>query len=88
VTDLNLTVPDQLLDAIAQRVADLLADQLTVASAPTPWLDVQGAAAYIGDAPTSRVYDLTQQAKLKPHRDGRRLLFHRDDLDAYLRGAS
>lgn len=52
------------------------------------WLNAEQAATYIGGAPVSRIYDLVQTGKLKPHRDGRRLVLHRDDLDAYLRGGS
>jgi excisionase family DNA binding protein len=84
--DLNLNT---LIDAIANAVADRLStatDRQASQPAATPWLNAEQAAAYLGGAPVSRVHDLTQQRKLVPHRDGRRLLFHRDDLDAYLRG--
>ena len=32
-----------------------------------------------------RVYDLTHQGRLRPARDGKRLLFHIDHVDAYLK---
>jgi excisionase family DNA binding protein len=82
---LALTVelsPDQ-LDAVAERVAALLAPP----SAGSPWLGAKAAAEYI-DAPVSRIHDLVQLRKLVPRRDGRRLLFHRDDLDAYLEAST
>jgi excisionase family DNA binding protein len=79
--NLALDLPDDLVEQIAQRAAELVAErQATTAS---PWLDTRGAAEYIA-APVSRVHDLVGLRKLTPHRDGRRLLFKRTDLDAYL----
>jgi excisionase family DNA binding protein len=75
------------LDTVANALADAVAARLNDPNptAPTPWLNVEQAATYLGDAPVSRIYDLVQQHKLTAHRDGRRLLFHHDDLDNYLR---
>ena len=75
----SLPVPDALLDAIADRVAARLVQH----AGPSPWLNVTQAAAYIA-APRSRVHDLVARGKLRPHRDGRRLLFRAADLDAAL----
>jgi excisionase family DNA binding protein len=91
MSPLTVEIPAAVVDAIADAVIARLPPNFTSnqgVKAGSPWLNVDQAAQYIGDAPSSRVYDLTQQRKLTPHRDGRRLLFHRDDLDAYLRGAS
>lgn len=82
---LALTFPEELVDAIADRVAVKLAGQL--APKPQPWLDVKGAAEYLV-CPASRVYDLVALGLLEPRRDGRRLLFRRDDLDHYLEGTA
>ena len=48
-------------------------------------MDVESAATYLACKP-ARVYDLVSQGRLEAGRDERRLGFHRDDLDAYLRG--
>jgi excisionase family DNA binding protein len=77
--------PDQ-IESIALRVAALLADQGTTSSLPT-WLDTRGAAEYLACTP-GRVHDLVQLRKLEPRRDGRRLLFRRDELDGYLEAAA
>jgi excisionase family DNA binding protein len=53
----------------------------------TPWLNTEEAAAYIAAKP-ARVHDLVQIGKLTPRRDGRRLLFARRDLDAYLEASA
>ena len=80
---------EQLADAVAARLAPILAEHQATAPEPrTPWLSAEQAAAYLGDAPVSRIYDLVQTKRLPRHSDGRRLVLHRDDLDNYLRGAS
>jgi len=79
---LALTVPAALVDAIAHRTAELLADRLPE-PAPDPYLTVEDAAAYLS-APASRVYDLVSLRRVRHFRDGRRLLFRRSDLDAAL----
>lgn len=84
---LALTVPDEALEAIAMRVAQLLqqhAEQNPQAGdVEEGWLGVQGAARYLA-CPVSRIYDLVSLGRLHPHRDGRRLLFRPRDLDAAL----
>ena len=80
---LALELPDELLEQIAQRAAELVAERQPADA--SPWLDAKAAAEYLS-APVSRIHDLVQLRKLTPCRDGRRLLFRRDDLDAYLEG--
>lgn len=77
---LTLGVPDELVEAVAQRAAELVADR----QAPSPWLDVKGAAEYLA-CPTSRVYALTSASRIPHHRDGSRLLFRSDELDRWVR---
>lgn len=85
---LALAVPPELVDAIALRVVELLAQQEASAQPPaSPWLDVDGAASYLRCGSKQRVYDLVHAGRLKPARDGRRLLFRREDLDEYVSGA-
>jgi excisionase family DNA binding protein len=79
--NLALEVPPELVEAVAQRVAALLVERLP--GRPEPWLDVAAAAEYLS-CPRSRVYELVERHKLRPHRDGRRLLFRYADLDAVL----
>lgn len=79
---LALAVPAALVDAIARRTVELLADRLPE-PAPDPYLTVDQAADYLS-APTSRIYDLVSLRRVRHHRDGRRLLFRRSDLDAAL----
>jgi excisionase family DNA binding protein len=76
----SIEVSDELVERIAQRAAEIVADRQPNAST---WLNTESAAKYI-DAPVSRVHDLVGLGRIVPRRDGRRLLFRRQDLDAYL----
>jgi excisionase family DNA binding protein len=71
------------LDVLAELLAPRLAARLRTEKAPGGWLDAAGAAEYLATS-RGRVYDLVQLRKLSPQRDGRRLLFRREDLDRYL----
>ncbi|MGI8731413.1 MAG: helix-turn-helix domain-containing protein [Solirubrobacteraceae bacterium] len=75
------------LAAIATAVCDELEARAAgrPAVTPSPFLDVDEAASYIR-AGKQRIYDLVSAGAIEPRRDGRRLLFHRDDLDDYLAG--
>jgi excisionase family DNA binding protein len=89
VSSLPLTVTlelsDEQLDELARRVAAILADREP--PAPSAWLSAKDAAAHLACTP-DRVHDLVSLGHLEPRRDGRRLLFKREALDAYLEGAS
>ena len=50
----------------------------------SPWMDATGAAGYLACS-VSRVRTLTMTGDLPVHRDGSRPLYHRDELDAYVR---
>jgi excisionase family DNA binding protein len=49
----------------------------------SPYMTVDEAAAYIR-APRHRIYGLLSARKLTRHKEGRRTLVRRDELDAYL----
>jgi len=79
VTDpLALPLPDELVEAIARRAAEIVVDELGNGS---PWLTREAAARYLS-FPVSR---LEKDKQIPCHREGRRVLYHRDELDAYLR---
>jgi hypothetical protein len=72
----KLELPDELLEAIAARPAELVAER----PAASPWMTRRAAAEYLG-VPTSRL----EKDRTVPCRrwDGR-VLYHRDELDAWL----
>lgn len=80
------TFPTELLEAIAERVAEML-DGSTLGSswAGSPYLTVTEAAEYIR-ARRQRVDDLLSQRRLTRVKDGRRTLILREELDRYLAG--
>lgn len=82
---LEIALPAEVLDQLAERAAAIVIEQLQEqAAAPSPWMDVAAAAEYIA-APVSRIYALVSADRIPHHRDGSRLLFHRDELDAWIR---
>ncbi len=84
---LELQVPDAFVQAIAERVAELLTDSLAGGITPEPWIGVEQAAEHLA-CPPSRIYDLVSQRRLTPRRDGHRLLFKRSHLDVAIEALS
>lgn len=88
--ELIVRLTDEQLAEIARRVAVLVpADNMAGTS---PWLNVAEAAERLR-CRKDRIYDLIALGKLQPRRaaprrDGRRVLLHRDELDAYVEGRS
>lgn len=84
---LTVDLPEQLLDHLSERIAQLLAAQVSTAP-PSPWLTLAAAAEYLGCS-RDRLYKLTA-AKAVPFRrrqGGQGILFHRDELDAWVETA-
>ena len=72
----NPVALDQLADQLAERVAARV-------GARSPWLSADEAASYLS-CPLSRVRRLTMTGDLPVHRDGRRVLYRREELDAFI----
>ena len=81
----TVQLPDDLIEQIAQRAAEPVTERQQTTA--TPWLNVTEAADRLR-CEKDRIYDLVQQGKLQPRRDGRRVLLHRDDIDAYLESST
>jgi excisionase family DNA binding protein len=80
--ELTVRLTDEQLGEIARQAAALIPSSEPTAS---PWLNVTDAAERLR-CRKDRIYDLIALGKLHPRRDGRRVLLHRDDLDAYIEG--
>ena len=74
-----VALSDEDVERIAQRVASLAAGS----SPSDPWLSIDEAAEHLRAKP-QRLYDLVSSGRLKPAKDGRRLLFRRSALDTYV----
>jgi excisionase family DNA binding protein len=80
------TIPVALpLDALEPVLARLVSEALEAQfeAEPEPWYDVERAAEYLACKP-DRIYDLKAQGRLEWRKDGTRLLFRREWLDAVL----
>jgi excisionase family DNA binding protein len=82
--ELTVRLTDEQLAEIARQAAALIPTSEPTAS---PWLNVTDAAERLRCG-KDRIYDLIALGKLHPRRDGRRVLLHRDDLDAYIEGGA
>jgi excisionase family DNA binding protein len=80
-----LSVPEQFLQTLTERVATLVNERLEAARPQSPWLDFEAALAYLGFS-RDRLYKLTAARAIpfRKKRSGHALLFHRDELDRWL----
>jgi excisionase family DNA binding protein len=81
LSDARLELSQEALKAIAREVAKILAAESTPAR--SGWLTVPQAAEHLG-WPTQRVYKLTAAGAIPHRKHGQRLLFDRNELDAWL----
>ena len=81
---LSLSVPDALIEAIAQRTAAVLEERRQATDAPEPFIGVDEAAAFLGCDP-KRIYDLRRAGRIRVAKDGARLLFRISWLEEYVR---
>jgi excisionase family DNA binding protein len=79
----SASVSVSLSDADVERIAQALRDAGGREFDAEPWYDVDGAAAYLACS-RKRIYDLVSQGRLRVGRDGRRLVFRREWLDAVI----
>ncbi len=80
----TLTIPAELIERIAERAAELVLERLDGHPGErSRFLTVAEAAEYLRCS-RQRIHDLTSAGRLTRHRDGRRVLITRADLDAHL----
>lgn len=85
--NLQFDLPEEVVDAIVERAAELVIAQLTLDAAAdragdvAAYLTPRQAAIYLGCGP-QRIYDLRSQRRLTPFTEGGRALVKREELDA------
>jgi excisionase family DNA binding protein len=82
---LTFAVPEELIERTAERAAQLVLGRLDLRLGcdVSPYLTVTEAAGYLRCSP-QRIYDLLSTRRLTRHKDGRRVLVARAELDAHL----
>ncbi len=84
MSNLSVTLPNDLVQDIAERAAALVIERQGTAT-EDGWLrGVERIASYI-DSPTSRVYALSSAGRLPVERDGSALIARRSEMDRWLR---
>lgn len=86
---LELEIPAELVEAIAQRVAELVLDARPLelplsAAGVSPWLTVAEAGAFLGCS-RQRIYDMRCDGRLSSHKEGGRALVARAELEVLVR---
>ena len=78
-----LTVPDELIELVAQRAAAIAAAEQAPAAACSPFLTIPEAAVF-ARCKRQRIDDLLSAQKLRRYKEGRRTLVLRAELETYL----
>ena len=76
-----VSVPEEVVERVARRAAELLRGEARVA--PERFVGVKEAAEHLGCRP-HRIYDLVHQRVIPFYKDGSRLLFRCSELTAWL----
>jgi excisionase family DNA binding protein len=85
MSEIALSLPDAVIEHIAQRAAALAAQELGEQRSASPYLTVREAADRLRAKP-QRIYDLLSQGRLTRLKDGRRVLVSREEIDVHLAG--
>jgi excisionase family DNA binding protein len=79
-TSAEVAFPPEFIEAVAARVAVILAERPT---APEPWVGVEDAAGHLA-CPRSRIYALVSAGRIPHRKDGARVVFRCSELDEWL----
>lgn len=82
MTALTLDLPPELVEQIAERAAELVAERAGDGEADR-WLTVAEAAEYLRCS-TGRIYQLVSARRIPYSKDGSRTLFRRSELDRWV----
>jgi excisionase family DNA binding protein len=80
----QFTLPPELVEVIAQRAADILAERQAAAVDDKRWFTTPEATRYTGLA-RQFLFDARSSGRLPRHRAGRKAMFDRRDLDELIR---
>jgi excisionase family DNA binding protein len=85
LTDVSLPIPDELIDALARRLAEIVLTEMEADLRPSQgrWLRAKEAADYLGWT-RSALYARVHAHSVPHYKIDRMLLFRRDELDRWL----
>jgi excisionase family DNA binding protein len=78
---LVLSLPDELVEAVAQRAAEIVRESEPESD---EWLTTQDAADHL-KCGKRRIFNLVSEGRIPVHREGARLLFLKSELDEWIR---
>ena len=81
---LVLPLTEDFVAAVTEVVAQRLGERLPPAQPSSPWLSGAAKAAEYIDSGVGRIYDLVSAGQIPVYHDGSRLMFRKDELDAWL----
>jgi excisionase family DNA binding protein len=76
-----LELPDELLETVAKRAAEIVLEQ---APEPDEWFTSEQAAAYL-KCGRRRIFNLCAEKRIPVHREGVRLMFLKSELDEWIK---
>lgn len=82
--ELGLQLPDEAIEAIARRAAELVLERIDELQPASDWLTVDEAAAFLR-CEKQRIYDLRGDGRLSRFMEGGRALVSRRELSALVR---
>jgi len=83
---LRLELPEDVLEALVERVAERVLARLDINGRTDPEYLTPAEAADLLRCSRQRVYDLLSARRLRRYKDGARVLVSRAEIDAYLAG--
>lgn len=78
LNEIGLALQPEFLDKLAEAVAERIGGE-----SARVWMNVDSAAGYL-DLPKKRIQNLTAAGRIPHHKEGGRVLYRRDELDAWL----
>jgi excisionase family DNA binding protein len=83
MSELTIALPDDFLERVAQRSAELVLERQGVAGPASPFMTVRQAADYLC-CKRQRIDDLLSSGRLTRHKDGSRTLVSRLELEEHI----
>jgi excisionase family DNA binding protein len=80
VGEVSFALSEQVVDAIAERAAELVLERIGEGNGASPWLSLAEAAKYLSVSART-LQRLASRGRIRSTTLGRRRLFHRDELD-------